>query len=544
MPKDTETPGYYRGGPAVDKQGRIRMPYGFGTDRWADLGNLSVYRHDNGADAYEIFNFLITQQEVGHIFDNYRRGKQSFSVAEAADRTLSRYNAKIRDGAKGLGLMRNIYQELSLNVGYDFTSFWPSVTSLMLVENVVASSLVFDHFTRMLARPEIGEHYLPDKQTVLRSTNDDFSKGGTTLVKVPNGATGYYESIGLGGKLVENKLAEDQGEYNAEFTVNAGSYYEKLSTAMLMTESVDNFISDSRLDFVDPRYRSVSLADLFPEGYRRWLANNLTDDDEIKGPRLAADSAGKPLVDKELYPTTPIGWTTWWSNVAKVCFPADGTMLCDAPAGPTGGTLKPQLPQNMAILDPQVGWEQQKFLIAWTLLYLPENEKSAWLDMLRVWELGLNADPSFKNRIEFHDPNGRIYIAKTFGKETIFGKTVHKGIAARVLEQANDYLKAAYVTTDGPDNDSDGNPDWYVPAIDANSGEPTVKYDPSIQQIGPLGLPTPGKAGCNAADSSKCTCTANRACMKLKSYVSVPAFLREAVQAYKLGDPSERGVFK
>jgi hypothetical protein len=32
--------------------------------------------------------------------------------------------------------------------------------------------------------------------------------------------------------------------------------------------------------------------------------------------------------------------------------------------------------------------------------------------------------------------------------------------------------------------------------------------------------------------------------MRLKGYVSVPAYLREAVRAYKLGDPSERGVFK
>ena len=46
-------------------------------------------------------------------------------------------------------------------------------------------------------------------------------------------------------------VTDDKGEYNSEFTVNAGSYYEKAWTAMLMTESVDNFISDSRRDFTD-----------------------------------------------------------------------------------------------------------------------------------------------------------------------------------------------------------------------------------------------------------------------------------------------------
>ncbi|HZO12567.1 MAG TPA: hypothetical protein VFB62_04895, partial [Polyangiaceae bacterium] len=69
MPSNTEltnggqTPEFYRGGPAVDSDKRLRVPYGFATDRWADLGNASVYRHDNGADVYEIFDFLSTQQE-------------------------------------------------------------------------------------------------------------------------------------------------------------------------------------------------------------------------------------------------------------------------------------------------------------------------------------------------------------------------------------------------------------------------------------------------------------------------------------------------
>ena len=536
LPKTGEYSQVYRGGPSIDLKGRLRMPYGFGTDSWADLGNLSVYRHDNGADAYEIFNFMITQQEVGHIFDNYRRGRQSFSVREAVDRTLTRYNEKLRDGAKGLGLIRNIYQEVAYNAGYDFDTFWPTIADMMLRDNVVASSMVFDHFTRLLARPEAGEHYLPAGTSVLRSKNDDFSTSGATLVNVPNGATGYYQSVGVGGKLVGNEMAEDKGEYNVEYTMNAGSYYEKLHTAMLMTESVDNFVSDSRMDFTDPRYRSVALADLFPDGYRRWLANNLTDDDTLKGPRLAADSSGNPLVDKDKYPTTPIGWTSWWPAQPKVCFPADGTTICDAPAGPNSTTLKPQVPANQVSLDPQVGWEQQKFLIAWTMLYLPENEKSQWLDMMRVWELGKNADPGFKNRIEFHDPTGRTYIAKTFGKESIFGKTVQKGVAARVLEQANAYLKDAYVTTGGSDIDGDGTPDWYIPTLSTTTGQPLVKFDKSMQGLG-------GKAGCSATDNSKCTCSGNRACLKLKAYVSVPAYLREAVQAYKLGDPSERGIY-
>ena len=32
----------------------------------------------------------------------------------------------------------------------------------------------------------------------------------------------------FGGRPVENMLASDKGEYDNEYTINAGSYYEKL----------------------------------------------------------------------------------------------------------------------------------------------------------------------------------------------------------------------------------------------------------------------------------------------------------------------------
>ena len=83
LPRDGES-GFYRGGPAIDDENRIRVPYGFGTDSWADTGNLSVFRHDNGADPYELFDFFIAKQEVDHIFTNYRRGRSTFSVRSAA----------------------------------------------------------------------------------------------------------------------------------------------------------------------------------------------------------------------------------------------------------------------------------------------------------------------------------------------------------------------------------------------------------------------------------------------------------------------------
>ena len=37
---------------------------------------------------------------------------------------------------------------------------------------------------------------------------------------------------------------------------------------------------------------------------------------------------------------------------------------------------------NTVALDPQIGWEQHKFLVVWTLMYLLSNQQD-WVDMMR-----------------------------------------------------------------------------------------------------------------------------------------------------------------
>jgi hypothetical protein len=487
---DSVIPGQeYRGAVrSFDQTGRTRVPYPFATDSWADLGNLSVYRHDNGADAYELINFWIAQQEVNHVFDNYRRGKHGFSVRSAASRTLGRYSTKMRDAAKGLSLLRNIVDEIALAEGGNADAYWKNYVGQLWSNNVLISGIVFDHFTRQMARPQAGTHASPTGDVVLRSLDDAYFDSPARVI-IPNGATGYYNSVGIGGRLLENRLPDDKGEWDRDYTLNAGSYYDKINTGYLMTESEDNFISASRTDYLDPRYRAVSLADLFPEGFRRWVGNNLTGDDFIKGARLTASASGAPELEENAgdfpeakdckapgckYPKNPIGWTSWWiPSGPESCFPGNASIVCKSY---TGTEFNPQAPANLVAIDPQVGWDQQKFLIANVFMYLPENQKLKWFDMMSIWELGVNADPGFANRIEFHNPTGKVWIAKTYGKEALFGKTVQKGIAARVLEWANHLLVQAYATEEGPDLDADGKADWYTVLLDAN-GQPTVLND-------------------------------------------------------------------
>ncbi|WP_437903229.1 zinc-dependent metalloprotease [Sorangium sp. So ce327] len=610
MPQDKETAlGAFRGGPAVDAQNRVRVPYAFATDNWADLGNVSVFRHDNGADPYEQLMFLITTQENRHIFDNFRRNLTTFNVRTAADRSYERYNEKMLGIAGGIGFFGTIYQDLATNQGLSFDTLWPLLIEGGLQENVVAATVAFDHFTRQLARPEEGPHYLRDplfNDPVLRSNLDgddygageDFgSFGGTTnspvLVQIPNGSTGYLKDVGFGGHPLENRNSEVNGDFNSDYTSNAGSYYDKINTAILLSESEDRFVSQSRRDFYDARFRAVGMADVLPEGYRRVLANALTGDRSLLAPRLEADNDGFPVLDEQSkdpdplakeFPARPMGWVSWWPNEGpKVCFPTDGKNLC---TNYTGGDFDPAVVDRTIAVDPQIGWEVQKFLIAWTLANIPANGKTNWLDMMRVYRLGSDADPGIEQRIEWQDPtSGQIYYARTYGMECLFGagknraacegsggRWVQKGIAARVIEYANALTVKGYqldtqkyvgqlepdqLPPDGSIPSVPGDPAYvaeYGPGFN-KYGRPMITYhpdgaaiiipDPAIKDVPAVG-PFKEVPACDQNINENCTQLTiykNHYAYELKGYKSVPDYLLKMMVQLELADPEQLGLY-
>ncbi|MEM6791101.1 MAG: zinc-dependent metalloprotease [Myxococcota bacterium] len=546
-----------RTGPVLDDAGRVRFPYGFATDSWADLGNLAVYRHDNGADPYELFEFFISEQELRHIFDNFRRGMSTFSVRSAAMRSLGRYNEKMRDGAKGLGLQRNFYRDvLSVDAGFEPSSTFAYVSqALRWDENLLAAGMAFDHFARLTQRPNAGLH--DDEfslggslDTLIRANDTDLAGAngaGEAAVVIPNGPQGFWNNVGFGGKPVANYLSNEEGEYDRDYTLNAGSYYDKIWAPMLFTESVDNFISSDLGDFTDARFRNTSMADLFPDGFRRYLANNLTNDEPVKAVFIAADSSGNPEVDENGFPARPLGWTSWWTEEPEICFSNDGNHVCSRFFG-DDAPLEAELPANVRPIDSQVKWEQQKFLIAMTLMYLPENQKQMWLNMMGIWSLGDDNDPGFSNRIEFHAPDGDVYIARTYGKETIFGRSVERGIGARILEYANQVMREAYVTEEFVDPETGAS--WPVPVI--QNGQTIVRYDQRALWVGDNGAvgvpppadcqPDPDPGDTDYSSFNGCECENNLQCLELERYLSVPAFMRQAMRDFRMAPPSMQGL--
>ena len=572
--------GPYSGGPSVDPATkRLRVPYAFASDNWADIGNVSVFRHDNGADPYEQVQFLITTQEDRHILDNYRRNRTTFSLLSAAQRSFDRYNSKLQGISSGVGFLASIYRDIGTNQGYAFGTLWPYVASLQMHDNAIAATVAFDHFARELSRPEPGRHYRRPgsfNDPVLHSASDPDDFGpvngqiGQTSVVIPNGATGYLRDVGFGGHPLENALSSTNGDYNVDFIQNAGSYYDKINTAILLAESEDRFISQSRRDFYDARFRSVGMADIAPDGFRRLIANALTGDRSLLAPRLAADTSGLPMLDNTaqdpldpnaaLYPALPVGWVSFWpTGGPEICFPSGGRDACTNFAG--DGSFAPTAPANTVAVDPQVGWEVQKFLIVWTISFIRANQKTDWTDMLRIWRLGQNPTPDLTPRIEWQDPiSGETYYARTIGTECLYGdasngcaggKIVQKGIAARVLEYANQLTAGGYKldTTNYPA--ANGRPAGYnaygrAMVVRQPDGTAVVKQDPAIRNItAEGGLATTVDCDQNVTPScTPLTVDQNHYAAELKSYKSVADYLWQTEAVYGwINAAGERGVF-
>jgi hypothetical protein len=463
-----------------DSRGRVRRPYMFGSDEYADIGNLAVLRDDNGADAYEVANFMINSFEDAHLWDNYRRNRSFFSLKTAFMRGYTRYNAKLKEISKGFGL----YSEL-----FASTNLLDVVTrdDGMLKSNAIATSMVFDHFARMLTRPTTGAHFLdasydprdvttPGEFSVFRSTDqqlavNDAPQGGGIQLLVPDGSQGIGTDLLFGGRPLFNQLDRTKGYYATQYDAWVGSYYDKTLVADMLTDCEDRFISTSRDDFVDGRYRNISFATIFPDGVRRLLAAALTEDATSLGWRVETTGTGDPAVEDDMSPSAGMGYRSFWpKDGPEVCWRRSGAVICKE--YPTENSIDDRAPTQSRPIDPEIGFEVQKFLVFSALVNLPESYKEDWIDMMRIFRVGTSLSPfdDSTERASWVDPlSGQSYVARRYGSEKLDGRDVDRGIGARMLDWMSVLTQQAYETQPDPADDKK------VIYAKTATGEPVVK---------------------------------------------------------------------
>jgi hypothetical protein len=516
-----DTPGFqqafgaFGGDPRkFDSRGRVRRPYMFGSDEYADIGNVAVLRDDNGADAYEIANFMINSYEDTHLFDSYRRNRSSFSLKNAFMRGYTRYNAKLKEMSKGFGLYSELFSATNLLDRL-------SASDGQLRPNAIAASMVFDHFTRMLTRPNSGEHFIdtgydprnvadPGAFPVLRALDQQLqvnapSQSMDNELFVPDGSQGIGTELLFGGRPLFNQLDRSKGYYAVQYDAWVGSYYDKTITGFMLTDCEDRFISQSRDDFSDGRYRNVSFATMFPDGVRRLLAAALTEDQTSLGWQVESKK-GNPVVDGDKQPTSAMGFRSFWpKDGPEVCWRRSGSVICKE--YPSEGVIDDSAPAESMPIDPEVGFEVQKFLVYSALVNLPESYKEDWIDMMRIFRFGTDSAPLFpaEQQATWVDPlSGQSYVAHRYGTETIDGREVDRGIGARMLDWMNILTAEAY-ETDGIDATTGGLS--YV----REDGQPKVKSQRFVN--------------------------------RMKNYQGLLDFMQEVSGAFGFYGPNWRGVF-
>ena len=517
----------------VDASGRLRRPYMFASDEYADIGNVAVYRHDNGADAYEIASFLINEYEDHHIFDDHRRGRTTFTYSSAFMRQFTRYHEKLKELSKGFALVHDIFA--------DFTDQLENSDDAdgLSRPHALAASLIFDHFARMLTRPSSGEHF-PDPSwdalgnTILRST-DQATATATAPVSLllPDGTFNPGFAPSFGAKPLHNALDGSKGYYATQYDLWVGSYYEKTQAVDMLTDSVDRFISQSRDDFYDGRYRNVSFATLFPEGVRRLVAASLTQDADLLGWRVPMVNGKLSVEQGSKLPRAPLGFRVWWDEQggARTCWPAPGQLGCGFNAN--GGQVG-TIPEQSVAVDPEVGFEVQKFITLYSFIYMPESWKRDWVDLMRIYQLGQDPDPQLspERTVAFHDPvTGERYVARSYGKENIEGREVERGVGARVLDWANQLAAKAYVVTD----------------TDSVTGELTYETYADDSECPPglsscAGLAVEASSGSRAVEMGPVPQVRSPAVARLRNYKTVIDFIRRIATQLGFYGPQWRGV--
>ena len=404
---------------AVDAKGRVRRGYMFSSDEYADSGNVPSFSYDAGADAYEQVRFLESAYENRYLLDSFRRNRTQFNSWDVVARTQSHYLDPIQNIAKTFAFA------MVLDVD-DPTQIPPQLMADgQYGPLAAATSVAFDLYTRMLTRPEPGAFCFTgnaDCSGVQPPGLNDFIYTADAFA-LPK-ETKYDFSLPLGaGRYVHNDFDYDKGYWWSDYQKQVGSFYDKTYALYYLSEAYDSFISNSKEDFVDGRYKNVNFATIYPEQMRRLYASLLTGDIETYAPAAVVSGTGNaPLADL-VYPN--------WHDPKGL-----GTRPTD-----------PSSNNKTRIVDPAFGFNEQLYAMVWGTMLLPTTWSNSFIEDARITALQNEqvAWPADET-VTFIDPvTSLTYRAHSTGTEKLFGAEKEKSVGARMLAWANNLVYEAYV---------------------------------------------------------------------------------------------------
>jgi hypothetical protein len=210
----------------------VRHPYMFGSDEFADTGNVPVFRFDAGGDSYEQYEFLISTYENRYVFDNFRRDRSTFQTANVVARDMDRYFSKIQGMTKSLALL----------VGLEGVQAPVALADPgQLMPLALGASDGLKMFARILTRPAPGPYGAAQPPMSPFPNALPFQTALQNVITVPTNA--FNIPLGSGeGRYIQNDYDYNQGYYWADYQTQVGSAYEKDLAVWYLTEAYNEFI--------------------------------------------------------------------------------------------------------------------------------------------------------------------------------------------------------------------------------------------------------------------------------------------------------------
>jgi len=399
---------------AVDPEGRVRRGYAFSSDEYADSGNVPAFAYDAGADPYEQVRFLESAYENRYILDAFRRGRTMFNSYDVVSRVQGHYLDAAQLIAKTFAFAMVLEVE-------DPTKPPPQ---LLADGNYgplsVATSVAFDMFTRMLTRPEPGAYCSTASDSCPGVNPPGLADYIYVADPYPLPATTAYDfRVALGtGRYIHNDFDYGQGYWWSDYQKQVGSFYDKIWAIYYLSEAFDSFISNSKEDFIDGRYKNVNFGTIYPQQTRRLMGALLTGDVESIAP-WAESVAGPAGI-----PAATLAYPKWYV--------------------PDGLGARPA---KAKLVDPAFGWNEQLYAMVWGTMFFPTSWSRTFINDARITAFA-NEQLSWPaaETYTFVDPaTGITYRARTTGTEKLFGVDHEKSVGARMLEWANNLVYEAYL---------------------------------------------------------------------------------------------------
>ncbi len=457
-------------GCSASNKGRVRHPYFFGSDEFADFGNVPVFRFDSGADSYEQMQFLISTYENRYIFNNFRRNRVLFNTGSFVNYLRDRYWSKIQYITKSLALG----VELLTQPGID-----PTTDPGQLMPMVLGSADGLAMFVRAMTRPAPGAYVVqqPDPTVTggfpnawggawqLGDANSDTTPTSAINIALGNGA----------GRFLHNDYDYTKGYWWSDYQTQVGGYYEKVLAPHYLVEAYNDFVSNSEDDYVDGRYKNLSYISLYPNQIRRIFSNIMATQSATQFDQQGTVAQIFTLAPYAMPAATTSSITNPLTEAQYLPWYLYDTTAQVAP------TL--QYPSGAVLLDPLVGWEVQYPALIDLFWYGPTALNMDLVDQMRVFSPGDVGTVSLApdQQVLYRDPLSSIeYEAKNYGTEWVnpaIGFPVARSIGARMIQHANYLAKIAYQTTQAPDPVTGE----LTYAYDAN-GNPVSNGTPQAQQ--------------------------------------------------------------